>query len=194
MIIENSKHVFGGIVEIQPKLFTDNRGVFTETYNDLDISEVFTELNLETPIFCQDNQSITRKKGTIRGIHLQKQPFSQGKLVRVTNGKVLDYMVDLRPSSETYKKSHKVILDSVKQNMVYIPEGFGHGFITLEDYTIFNYKCTNHYNKDSEITIKYDDEDLNVDWGYDGDFLVSEKDKNGIKLKEYEKTRKDEKK
>lgn len=186
MVIENSKHVFGGIIEIQPKLFTDNRGIFTETFNDLDISRVFREFDLEEPIFCQDNQSISRKKGTIRGIHLQKEPFSQGKLVRVSNGKVLDYMVDLRPSSKTYKKSHKVILDSVKQNMVYIPEGFGHAFITLEDYTIFNYKCTNHYNSNSEITIKYDDKTLDIDWEYDGEILISDKDKNGITINEFE--------
>jgi dTDP-4-dehydrorhamnose 3,5-epimerase len=168
-----------------PKVFRDDRGYFLETFSNEDIHNVFSSYNLPTPNFVQENQSQS-KLGVLRGLHLQLGDSSQGKLVKVTKGQVLDVAVDLRPNSPTFGQHYSIILDDLRQNMMYIPEGFAHGFLTLEDNTIFTYKCTNYYDKDSECTIMYNDEDLNINWDVDSDMIsVSEKDLVGITLEKY---------
>lgn len=157
-----------GLVEIFPRIFEDDRGMFFESYNE----EVFAKLGLPVN-FVQDNQSFS-KKGVVRGLHFQNAPFAQGKLVRVISGRVLDVAVDIRPDSPTFGQHEIFELRSDKNNIAYVPEGFAHGFVALED-TIFSYKCTNVYNKGAESGILWNDPDLNIDWGV-SDPIVSEKD------------------
>ncbi|MHA4738259.1 dTDP-4-dehydrorhamnose 3,5-epimerase [Dyadobacter sp. MSC1_007] len=157
-----------GLVEIFPRIFEDDRGMFFESYNE----EVFERLGLPVN-FVQDNQSFS-KKGVVRGLHFQNAPFAQGKLVRVISGRVLDVAVDIRPDSPTFGQHEIFELRSDTNNIAYIPEGFAHGFVALED-TIFSYKCTNVYNKGAESGILWNDPDLNIDWGI-SDPIVSEKD------------------
>lgn len=157
-----------GLVEIFPKVFGDERGYFFESYNEEKLSAVLGGVK-----FVQDNQSFSTP-GVLRGIHLQKKPYEQGKLVRVIKGKVLDVAVDLRKDSPTFGQHKTFILDSERNNMLYVPEGFGHGFATIEP-SIFFYKCTNIYNKESESGIIWNDPDLNIDWQI-ANPIVSEKD------------------
>lgn len=157
-----------GLVELTPRVFHDDRGMFFESYNE----QIFKQLGLPTN-FVQDNQSFS-KKGVVRGLHFQKAPFAQGKLVRVISGKVLDVAVDIRPESPTFGKHEIFELSSEKNNIAYVPEGFAHGFVALED-SIFSYKCTNIYNKESESGILWNDEDLAINWGVEN-ANVSDKD------------------
>ncbi len=166
--MEFRKSAIDGPVEIIPRIFKDSRGYFFESYQ----YELFKQNGIPE-IFVQDNQSFSTK-GVLRGLHLQREPFGQGKLVRVISGKVWDLAVDLRPGSPTFGQYEKVLLDADRNNMFYIPPGFGHGFAALED-TIFAYKCTNYYHKESEVGIRWDDPQLNIDWGIENP-LVSEKD------------------
>lgn len=157
-----------GVIEIFPRVFGDERGYFFESYQ----RELFFAHGIREE-FVQDNQSFS-KKGVVRGLHLQKEPFAQGKLVRVIQGRVLDVAVDVRPNSPTFGQHIAVELTTEKQNMLYIPPGFAHGFATLED-AIFSYKCTNFYDKASEGGIRWDDPALQINWGVDHP-IVSEKD------------------
>jgi dTDP-4-dehydrorhamnose 3,5-epimerase len=157
-----------GLVEIFPRVFEDERGMFFESYNE----QVFLKLGLPTH-FVQDNQSFS-KKGVVRGLHFQNAPFAQGKLVRVISGRVLDVAVDIRPDSPTFGKHEIFELRSDINNIAYIPEGFAHGFVALED-SVFSYKCTNVYDKASESGILWSDPDLGIDWGVENP-IVSEKD------------------
>ncbi len=157
-----------GLIEIYPRIFGDERGHFLETYQ----SELFKNNGISAP-FVQDNQSFSTK-GVLRGLHFQQAPYAQGKLVRVISGKVMDVAVDIRPDSPTFGQHETFILTAEQSNMVYIPEGFAHGFIALED-AVFSYKCTNVYNKASEGGLLWNDPELGIDWGYDNP-LVSEKD------------------
>ena len=157
-----------GLVELTPRVFRDDRGFFFESYNE----GVFKELGLPTN-FVQDNQSFS-VKGVVRGLHFQNAPFAQGKLVRVISGRVLDIAVDIRPESPTFGKHEVFELRSDTNNMAYIPEGFAHGFVALED-SVFSYKCTNVYNKESESGLLWNDPELGIDWGV-ADPIVSEKD------------------
>ena len=166
--MEFKKSYIAGLVEIVPRIFADERGSFFESYNQ----KAF-EANGITATFVQDNQSFS-VKGTLRGLHFQKPPFAQGKLVRVVMGKVLDVAVDIREDSPTFGRYDTFLLEASKQNMVYIPEGFAHGFVALED-SIFTYKCTNFYNKAAEGGIIWNDPDLHINWGI-AHPLVSEKD------------------
>lgn len=176
-----------GLLVIQPKIFSDERGYFFETFSERDIYELFhNKLKLEVPNFVQENESLSTQLGVLRGLHLQIGSFAQGKLVRVIKGEVLDVAVDLRLNSKTFGKHFSIVLNDSSKTMMYIPPGFAHGFLTLEDNTIFNYKCTNYYDKSSECSIKFDDTDLNIDWGTNTKQLImSEKDLNGISFKEY---------
>ncbi|WP_254561903.1 dTDP-4-dehydrorhamnose 3,5-epimerase [Dyadobacter diqingensis] len=157
-----------GLVEIFPRVFEDDRGFFFESYNE----ELFKKLGLPTN-FVQDNQSFSIK-GVVRGLHFQNAPFAQGKLVRVISGRVLDVAVDIRPDSPTFGKHEVFELRSDTNNMAYVPEGFAHGFVALED-SVFSYKCTNVYNKGAESGILWNDPDLGIDWGIENP-IVSEKD------------------
>ena len=163
------------LVIIQPKIFGDSRGFFQETYN----KKSFAEHGL-TMEFVQDNHSKSRK-GVLRGLHFQTK-FTQGKLVRVVKGSVYDVAVDLRKDSKTYGQWYGVILTGENKTMFYIPEGFAHGFITLEDDTEFLYKCTDLYSPEYDSGILWSDETIGIDWrleefGISPDELtISEKD------------------
>lgn len=148
---------FEGLFEIQPRIFEDERGYFYESFNE----KLFFDHGIKEK-FVQDNQSFS-KKGVLRGLHLQNPPFAQGKLVRVISGKVLDAVVDIRKDSKTFGKWYSVILDAKKQNLLYVPPGFAHGFSTLED-AVFSYKCTDFYNKSAEGGILWNDPQLKIDW------------------------------
>jgi dTDP-4-dehydrorhamnose 3,5-epimerase len=158
-----------GLVLIEPKILTDSRGYFFESWHE----KRFVEAGLQTN-FVQDNESCSLK-GVLRGFHFQIAPYEQGKLVRVVKGSALDVVVDIRKNSESYGKHYKVVLDDRQRNMLWIPPGFAHGFLSLEDNTVFVYKCTNFYDKPSEKGILWNDPDLNIDWGIKHP-LVSDKD------------------
>lgn len=146
-----------GLWEIQPKLFGDQRGYFMEAYSEKDFFEA--GLNMR---FVQDNQSAS-KGGVLRGLHWQtKHP--QGKLVRALQGKVYDVAVDLRNDSPTFGKYHGVLLDSEKQNMFYISEGFAHGFYVLSDFAVFTYKCTDFYHPEDDAGLMWNDPKIGIDW------------------------------
>lgn len=147
-----------GLIEIYPRIFKDERGYFFESYQ----KEAFADNGIPSD-FVQDNQSYSTA-GVLRGLHFQNEPYAQGKLVRVIKGKVLDVVVDLRKHSPTFGHHKKFILTEEQQNMVFVPEGFAHGFLALEE-SIFAYKCTNVYNKESEGGIIWNDPELNIDWG-----------------------------
>ena len=154
---------------IKPKVFVDDRGYFFESYN----KELFLKMGLDLN-FVQDNQSLSQK-GVLRGLHFQNPPHAQGKLVRVIQGSVLDVAVDIRIKSPTYGQHEKIILSGENKTMFWIPPGFAHGFISLEDNTIFNYKCTAEYSKKSESSLIWNDPILNIDWEIDNP-QVSAKD------------------
>ena len=159
-----------GIVIIQPKVFGDNRGYFMETYKKDDYAAAGI-----TREFVQDNES-SSTKGVLRGLHFQKE-HTQGKLVRVTHGEVFDVAVDVRPGSETYGQWVGVTLSSEKKNMLYVPEGFAHGFLVLSDTAEFVYKCTDVYDPSAEGGIPWNDLDINVEWPkLDVPYKTSEKD------------------
>jgi dTDP-4-dehydrorhamnose 3,5-epimerase len=166
-----------GIVLIQPDIFPDSRGYFFESFQE----ERFRTLGIDAR-FVQDNESLSQK-GVLRGLHFQRPPFAQGKLVRVVTGAVLDIAVDIRKGSPTYGQWVKAELSASNKLMMYIPEGFAHGFLVLEDNTIFQYKCTNYYNRESEGGIIWNDPDLAIEWGIT-DPIVSEKDLKGVRFKE----------
>ncbi len=157
------------LIIIEPKVFNDERGYFFESYN----KNTLMNLGFEE-VFIQDNLSKS-SKGVLRGLHFQKRPFSQGKLVQVLNGAVLDVAVDLRKDSPTYGEHFSIELNSENKRLFYIPEGFAHGFITLEDDTIFSYKCTNVYDKESEGGLMWNDPKLGINWG-NSNPILSEKD------------------
>jgi dTDP-4-dehydrorhamnose 3,5-epimerase len=157
---------------IQPKVFSDERGYFFESYSE----SVFKKNNLHLH-FVQDNESLSQK-GVLRGLHFQNPPFAQGKLVRVIKGAVLDIAVDIRKNSATYGKHFAIELTEQNKTQLWIPEGFAHGFLTLENNTIFSYKCTNLYNKNSEGCILWNDPTIGINWGIENP-LLSEKDKLG---------------
>mgnify|MGYP002725506527 CR=1 FL=1 len=163
---------------VKPSVFEDKRGYFFESYN----KEAFTRNGIDQN-FVQDNESKSGK-GVLRGLHFQKPPFDQGKLVRVMHGAVLDVAVDLRRSSATYGQWVSVELNHENKWMYWIPPGFAHGFVTLEDDTVFFYKCTNVYNKESEGSIYWNDPELNIDWRVTNPIL-SEKDMKGPSFKEF---------
>ncbi len=167
-----------GLLIVKPQVFEDARGYFFESYN----KEKFLNKGIDQN-FVQDNESKSMK-GVLRGLHFQAPPFAQGKLVRVMKGAVLDVAVDLRKQSPTYGKWASIELTESNKWMYWIPPGFAHGFLTLENDTVFFYKCTNVYNKKSEGSIRWDDPDLGIDWGIDAPVL-SDKDRIAPLLKDF---------
>ena len=165
---------------IKPDVFLDERGYFFESYH----RQRCLELGLAMT-FVQDNESQSMR-GVLRGLHFQRPPFAQGKLVRVVKGSVMDVAVDLRKDSPTYGQWESVVLTGDNKFMYWIPEGFAHGFVCLEDHTVFTYKCTNVYNKASEGSIRWNDPDLNIDWRIEHPIL-SEKDQSAPFFRETEK-------
>lgn len=176
--MEYTKTEIEGLLILKPKIFHDERGGFFESYNQT----VFEKIGIPDT-FVQDNQSFS-KKGVIRGLHFQKPPFAQAKLVRVIRGAVLDVAVDLRKNSPTYGQHHAVLLSGENNLQFFIPVGFAHGFVALEDDTIFTYKCSNFYNKDSEGSIRYDDPTLAIDWQVENP-IVNEKDLQGESFNDF---------
>jgi dTDP-4-dehydrorhamnose 3,5-epimerase len=161
---------------IKPVIFTDDRGWFYEAFKVSDFSF--------GPNFIQDNHSYSVLKGTIRGLHIQLAPYEQAKLVRVLKGKIWDVVVDLRPDSKTYLKVDTFELDDQNKNALFIPKGFAHGFITLEDHTEVYYKVDQIYSRENELTIMYNDSTLNIAWPKFQEYNVSIKDGLGLNLQE----------
>lgn len=161
------------LVIIEPKIWEDARGYFYESYS----ARAFEKAGIDA-IFVQDNQSLSQK-GTLRGLHAQAAPFAQGKLVRVLQGSVLDVVVDIRKKSTTYGESFGITLSGENHQQLWIPPGFLHGFLTLENNTIFTYKVTNYYDKNSELGLIWNDPTLKINWAAqinEEEFLLSEKD------------------
>lgn len=166
------------VVVIELDIFEDARGWFVETYNKKKLAEA--GINID---FIQDNRSFSKAKGTLRGLHIQNSPFSQAKLVTCTRGAVLDVAVDLRPDSPSYKEWVSVELTAENKKQLLVPRGFAHGFLCLTDNTEFAYKVDNTYDKSSERSIRFDDPEMNIDWGNDNPILA-EKDRNAPFLKD----------
>lgn len=174
---------FEGLFVIQPKVFEDDRGYFLETFNAAKFAK---KTGIETN-FVQDNESLS-DIFTVRGLHYQKGKHAQAKLVRVTQGSVIDVVLDLREGSETYGQHYSVHLSGKNKKQLYIPKGFAHGFSVLKDDTIFNYKCDAAYNKKSEAGINPYDPDLNIHWYIKADeAIMSDKDKKWPNLCDIEK-------
>ncbi len=169
-----------GVIEVRPRMFGDNRGAFWETYN----RQLFTEAGISAD-FVQDNHSRSLLKGTLRGLHFQEKPAEQAKLVRVVSGAVFDVAIDVRPDSATYKKWVAVTLSAETGNQLFVPRGFAHGFLTLEENTEVVYKVDSHYSPENERSIRYDDAELGIEWPDIGcDFTLSAKDENAPNLRE----------
>jgi dTDP-4-dehydrorhamnose 3,5-epimerase len=163
---------FEDVLILEPKIWSDSRGYFYESYNQNTLKELGLEYN-----FVQDNESLS-VKGVLRGLHYQLPPHSQTKLVRVSQGEVLDVIVDIRPGSSTFGQSFSIILSSTNFKQMIVPRGFAHGYIVLSEKAVFNYKCDNYYHKESERSIHFNDKNLNIDWILAEDqWIVSDKDK-----------------
>ena len=162
-----------GLVVLKPTVFKDNRGYFMESYNQKNINKLLGNVN-----FVQDNESES-SRGVLRGLHFQKPPYTQAKLVRCLKGSVLDVVLDLRKDSKTYGIFETISLTEENKKQLFIPKGFAHGFIVLSKSAIFSYKVDNYYNPDSESGVLWSDLDLNIDWKINkNEIIVSEKDKN----------------
>ncbi len=170
--------VIKDVLIIEPDVFQDTRGYFFESYNKKKLKALGIDVN-----FVQDNHSMTIKKGTLRGLHFQNTPHTQSKLIHCTRGSVLDVVVDLRKYSLTYKKWVAVLLSAENKKQLFIPKGFAHGFLTLDDNTEFEYKVDNHQNKLSERVVRFNDPDIGIEWGNDNPLLL-DRDKNAPLLKD----------
>lgn len=164
---------------IRPQVFKDDRGFFLETYS----KKKFEEAGIAVD-FVQDNHSMSAQKGVLRGLHFQKTPFSQAKLVKVTKGKVYDVIVDLRKDSPTFGRWQGFELSAENFLMLFVPRGFAHGFVTLEDNTEFQYKCDNFYASEYDSGIIWNDPDLAIDWPV-SEPVLSEKDQKQQSWKEF---------
>ena len=171
-----------GLLILEPKIFGDSRGYFYESYNKQRFEEV-TGLNIN---FVQDNQSKSCY-GVLRGLHFQKPPYAQSKLVRCVKGQILDISVDIRKSSPTFGKYVAVELSEDNHRQLFIPHGFAHGFVVLSEEAIFQYKCDNFYHKESEGAVAWNDPEINIDWTIPfEDVILSDKDKVNPLLKDAE--------
>lgn len=167
---------------VEPRVFGDARGYFFESFNQLDFAE---QTGLE-PNFVQDNESRSTY-GVVRGLHFQRPPYAQAKLVRVVEGRVLDVAVDIRRGSLTYGQYVAVELSSDNHRQFYIPHGFAHGFAVLSDTAVFQYKCDNYYHPESEGALAWNDPDLAIDWQIAPDtVLLSDKDRSHPRLADFE--------
>ena len=176
MLIE--KTTIEDLLLITPQVYRDERGYFCETYNQKKLHMSVHEN------WVQDNESMS-KKGVLRGLHLQLPPHAQAKLVRVVAGSILDVAVDLRKDSASYGRHFKHILSGENKKQLYIPAGFAHGFLSLEDNTLISYKCSEFYHAESEASILWNDPDLQIDWGI-ADPILTEKDRLAEKFITFE--------
>jgi len=178
MALNFKKLFIDKLMIIEPQVFYDSRGFFMETFKQSD----FFSIGI-FDIFVQDNHSKSFKN-TLRGLHFQKEPFSQGKLVRVTNGRIWDVAVDIRKGSSTYGKWQGIELSSKNHLMFWIPVGFAHGFVALEDDSELQYKCTAEYDANCECGIRWNDPDIGIEWPIE-DVIISEKDSKLQSFNEY---------
>ena len=168
-----------GVVIVEPKVFGDHRGYFFESFSEKDFAEAVGEVK-----FVQDNESKS-SYGVLRGLHFQKPPHAQAKLVRVVKGHVLDVAVDLRKGSPTFGKHVAVELTEENHRQLFIPRGFAHGFVVLSDEAVFQYKCDNYYAPQSEGSVLWNDPDIGIQWGIPSeDVMLSEKDANAPLVKD----------
>ena len=166
-----SKAIIPGIVVIEPTVLSDKRGYFLESFNKNEFEKAIGKVS-----FVQDNESRS-SKGVLRGLHYQKPPFAQAKLVRCIEGKILDIAVDIRKDSPTYGLYHSDVLSSENKKQLFIPKGFAHGFVVLSEYAVFAYKVDNTYAPDCEAGILWNDKELGVEWGVnEKEIFISEKD------------------
>lgn len=167
---------------IEPAVFGDHRGFFTESYSDKDFKEAGIDFD-----FIQDNHSLSTEPGVLRGLHFQKGQAAQTKLIRVVTGAVLDVIVDIRKGSPTYGEWEGYILSASNHRQLLVPKGYAHGFVTLTDNVNFLYKCDNYYNAEADGGIAFDDPELAITWPIDhSKAILSEKDKHHPTLKEFE--------
>ena len=166
------------VLIIEPRVFGDHRGWFTETYSTLKFKGLGIDID-----FVQDNHSFSAHKGTLRGLHFQLDPKAQTKLVRCTKGRILDVAVDIRKGSPTYKKWVAVELTEENKKQLLIPKGFAHGFLTLTDNVEVQYKVDEYYSLEDDRSIRYDDTEINIDWGHI-EPILSEKDMKAPMLKD----------
>ena len=185
-IKNNLGKYFDGPLLITPKLFEDERGYFFESWN----KKIFSEIVNDDVDFVQDNQSESNKN-VFRGLHYQLHPKGQGKLVRIINGEIIDFIVDIRKDSKTYKSWSSIYLNKKNKNLIWIPIGFAHGFLSLDNQTIVNYKTTDYWYHNFERTLNYNDIDIGLIIpkinNYDNKIIISPKDQNGFSLKYLEK-------
>jgi dTDP-4-dehydrorhamnose 3,5-epimerase len=167
-----------GLLVVKPKVFEDQRGYFYESWN----KDNFSSIGIGTE-FVQDNQSLSQK-GVLRGLHFQNRPHAQAKLVRAVLGAILDVAVDIRKDSATYGKHFAIELNASNKLMLFIPEGFAHGFLTLQDQTVFSYKCSHLYHKGSEDCLLWNDPDLAINWNT-ANPVLSDKDRQGKPFRAY---------
>ena len=169
---------------IEPDVFEDERGFFTESYSEEKYKKLGIDFN-----FVQDNHSLSVEAGVVRGLHFQRGNAAQTKLIRVVTGEVLDVVVDLRKGSPTYGQWESFILSEHNRRQLLVPRGFAHGFATLTPNVNFMYKCDNYYNAEIEVGIMFDDKALGIDWQIDiSKAIISEKDKNLSTFKEFKKS------
>ena len=167
------KGTIDGLVLLEPTIFKDERGYFMESYNQKNINKLFGNIQ-----FVQDNESES-SRGVLRGLHFQKPPLAQAKLVRCLKGEILDVALDLRKKSRTYGLFETNLLSDKNKNKLFIPKGFAHGFIVLSESAIVSYKVDNYYDPDYESGVLWNDKDLNIDWIIKADeVILSKKDKN----------------
>jgi len=171
-----------GPVLFTPSTFSDDRGSFTETFRAREF-----EARIGTnETFVQDNESFSKLQGTVRGLHFQRPPHAQGKLVRCTAGSIVDVAVDARSQSDTYGQHIRVILSAENTRQLWVPPGFLHGFSTIEANTIVAYKCTNYYSQESDGNVRFDDPELGIDWGLEsGSAILSDKDLKAPSFKSF---------
>ena len=165
-----------GVYIIEPLVFADSRGLFMETYSRIKTPQINCD-------FTQSNHSYSVKKGTLRGIHFQHPPMEQAKLVRCTRGAVMDYVVDIRPDSDTFMRWVSIELSAENKKQLFIPRGFGHAYLTLNDDSEVLYKADNYYSPEHDGVVLWSDPDLGIDW-CECDPILSDKDKNAPPLKE----------
>ena len=178
MPFEFKKLKIKDVILVTPQVFCDESGFFMETYKKSDFYA--NGIDIE---FNQDNHSKSTK-GVLRGLHFQKSPYGQAKLVRCTRGKILDVAVDIRKESPTFGKYVSEILSEDNKNMLFIPEGFAHGFLVLSDEAELNYKASGEYNKEADCGVMWNDLDIGIDWNFDFEPILSEKDKHQLSLNE----------
>ena len=172
-----SKKLFKECFVFKTNEFRDSRGYFTEIFNQ----NIFNK-KLKKNFKCKQINFIFSKKNSLRGLHFQKKPFSQNKILRVIKGKIFDVVVDIRKNSKSFGKFKSVILSDKNKKQIYISDGFAHGYMTLSQTAKVEYICSNFYNKDHDVTIKWNDKKINIKWPKSSKYHISKKDQKGLNL------------